>query len=352
MYDYAGAFHVHSSYSFDGTTGMDEIIAAARRRKLDFIVVTDHFRLDARRDGWEGWHDGVLTVVGEEISPRYNHYLALGIEAPVIFWKKKSAPQEYIDAVRMQQGVGLIAHPDHTGALKYGVKAYSWNDWSVEGYDGISIWDLMTDWQDKLTSLSGAIAAYIVPAMSLAGPKQVTLERWDRLWRQRKVAGFGEIDNHDSRKKVFGITFRIFPFDFAFSTIRTHILLDRQLSGDAAEARRQVFEAIRACRLYIAQERWRDAKGFSVRVDGTGNASASIGGDLVLQDTARLEVSIPGNKAAYVTVLRDGEVIAEATCASRYSREIREQGVYRVEVRQRIFGRWRPWIYANPIRVC
>jgi hypothetical protein len=349
MFDYAGAFHVHTDYSFDGTVGIADVVRAARHRGLDFIVVTDHFRMDARRDGWEGWHDGVLVIVGEEISPRHNHYLALGIETPVIYWKKSSRPQDYIDAVARQGGVGLIAHPDHTGAPGFGVKEYAWQDWSVTGYAGLSIWDLMTDWQEKLTSLPAAILAYIFPALQLSGPKRETLERWDGLCRQRKVAGYGEIDNHDSRKKMFGLTFRIFPFAFAFATIRTHVLLDEPLSGDAVIARRQVLAALQSCRLYVAQERWRKAAGFTFHVIGGENA-AMAGDDCRLSPGAALEVRLPAGTKGRIRIVRDG-VAAACGTGDRLTMPLAAPGVYRAEVEQRMCGRYRPWIYANPIWV-
>jgi hypothetical protein len=349
MFDYAGAFHIHTNYSFDGTTGIGDVIAAAQAAALDFIVVTDHFRMDARTDGWEGWRNGVLVIVGEEISPRHNHYLALGIQAPVLGLQKEAKPQEYIDAVRHQGGVGLIAHPDHTGAPGFGVKEYAWQDWAVDGFDGISIWDLMTDWQELLRSLPAAVKAYLFPVLSLTGPKKETLARWDALWGKRNVAGYGEIDNHDTRKKVFGIVFRIFPFAFAFSTIRTHVLLDEPLSTDAARARQQVYAAIKHCRLYVAQERWRKAKGFDFRIQD-GSRAAAAGDDFVLQGRADIAVTLPDGKPARVRVLRDGTVIAEAERRQCVT-EIREHGIYRVEVLQRRFGRWLPWIYSNPIRV-
>jgi hypothetical protein len=348
MFDYAGAFHVHTSYSYDGTTGLDEIIRAARRQGLDFIVVTDHFRMDARRDGWEGWHDDVLVIVGEEISPRHNHYLALNIETPVIHWRKKARAQDYIDEVNRQGGIGLIAHPDHTGAPGYGVKEYAWTDWSATGYAGISIWDFMTDWQEKLGSLGAAVMAYLFPALNLSGPKQATLSRWDALCRTRKVAGYGEIDNHNSRKKVFGITFRVFPFDVAFNTIRTHVLLEDKLSRDWQRARQQIFDALTACRLYVAQECWNKALGFVFEVREPQGAAVAVGGEYSRQPGSSIQVQLPRGASGRIRLMRDGAVSAEAV-AGQLTLALEAPGVYRAEVEQKIYGRYRPWIYSNPI---
>src|SRR2546430_2134613 len=105
MFDYAGCLHLHSTYSYDGRVPVPEIIASAQRAGLDYAVIADHFRLDARQEGWEGYHgDGkrLLMIVGEEISPRYNHYLALGIRDPVVVSRTPEHAQDYIDTVNAQ----------------------------------------------------------------------------------------------------------------------------------------------------------------------------------------------------------------------------------------------------------
>ncbi len=347
MFDYAGAFHLHSAYSFDGTTPVKDIIAAAGAAGCDFIVLTDHFRMDARDDGWEGWHNSVLVIVGEEISPRYNHYLALGLKTPVIYWKKSSRPQEYIDAVNAQGGLGLIAHPDHRGTEKFGVKSYEWNDWSATGYAGISIWDFMTDWQEKLTSLPAAFAAFFFPTARLSGPKQATLERWDRLNREGRCAGYGEVDNHNHKKIMYGKAFSIFPFTYALSTIRTHVLLDRPLSGDSAVACRQVIDAVKACRMYISLDRWRSAKGFSF-VMRDGEKEYTCGDEVPFRKNLEISIALPFR--ARTRLLRDGMPVAQAI-GTRLRYAVDRPGAYRVEAFHRKWGVFRPWIFSNPMYI-
>ncbi len=87
-------------------------------------MLTDHDHLRARDEGWEKWHKNTLLIVGQEISPRFNHYLAFNT-ASAIFYPKDAQnipPQKYIDKVNAQGGFGLIAHPDHGGAPMFHVK--------------------------------------------------------------------------------------------------------------------------------------------------------------------------------------------------------------------------------------
>ena len=50
MFDYAGAIHIHTDYSFDGNVKMPDVVRSAKNAGLDFIVITDHFRMDARTE--------------------------------------------------------------------------------------------------------------------------------------------------------------------------------------------------------------------------------------------------------------------------------------------------------------
>src|ERR671934_492935 len=77
-FDVSCVAHVHSTYS-DGTATVPEVLAAARDAGAGAVLLTDHDTLAARREGWEGPHDGVFLLVGTEVSPRQGHYLAFGV---------------------------------------------------------------------------------------------------------------------------------------------------------------------------------------------------------------------------------------------------------------------------------
>jgi hypothetical protein len=142
--------------------------------------------------------------------------------------------------------------------------------------------------------------------------------------------------------------FRIFPFAKAFATIRTHVLMDEPLSPDAASAQRQIFAAIRGCRLYVAQEHWQPATGFLFRVHD-GLSTAYAGDDIVRADRplyAEVRLPAPGR----ITVVQDGQPVK--TIVNRHAQcEIDRPGTVRVEVCRKVRGRYRPWIYSNPVWV-
>ncbi|MBI4379547.1 MAG: PHP domain-containing protein [Nitrospinae bacterium] len=356
LYDYAGAIHVHSSYSFDGNVSIDKIIEAAKMTGIDFIMLTDHFRLDAKRDGHEGWHGpvlqahgkDVLLIAGEEISPRYNHYLAFDINEPIVPKRYEGKPQKYIDMVNRQGGFGIIAHPDHEGAGLFGVKPFPWIDWSVKGYTGMSIWDLQTDWQEKLKNYPSAILSYFFPSHCLSGPKETTLKRWDELNKDARVTGIGEIDNHNAKRRLFGLNFYIFNFRYAFRTIRTHILTERPFTKKDSEDIHIVYQAIKDGRVYVAHEYWHSAKGFSFAIEDD-EKEVAIGGEFILKDKpAFIKVKIP--VSGLIKIIQNGEKVYE-TANKECNLEIKEKGIYRVEAYHKVLGKYKPWIYSNHINV-
>lgn len=345
-YDYGGAVHVHSAYSHDGRRSVRDIIRAAAEVSLDFVMITDHDSLEARKE--EGWHGSVLLVVGQEISPRFNHYIAFGLDH-VIESKERKRAQEYIDEVRRRGGIGFIAHPDHGGAQMFHVKHFPWVDWSVSGYDGMGVWDFMTDWQSSLTGRGRALLSYLFPALFLTGPRDETLRRWDQLNREgAAVAGIGECDNHDTPYALGGCPVAVFPFPRAFRFVTTHIILDMPFVMDAERDGTALLHALARGHSYAALEYLASPKGFLFTVDD-GVTEVPMGGDFYLGGgSARLSVTLPCR--GLIRVIRNGVCIARSRDRA-YECPLAGDGVYRVEVFLRRWGRDRPWIFANPVRV-
>ena len=348
LFDYTGIIHFHSEYSWDGRIPIGDIIKAARDNGIDFLMLTDHSCLRARKDGWEGWNEEVLLIVGQEISPRFNHYIAFGIdEAIAVDEEATIPPQDYIDRVRKGGGIGFIAHPDHEGTELFHVKHFPWMDWSVSRYTGLGVWDFMTDWQSSLTNYPKSLLSFAFPAHFLRGPRQVTLNRWDQLNKKSKIVGIGELDNHDTPKKICGLNVSVFPFRKAFRFIRTHLLLDRPFEKDDVKDINAVLTALRKGRAYIALEHFMEARGFVLRVFDN-KSMATIGDEFILKENALLHVEVPAR--CKIRVIRDGGILWE-DIAMNLEYAISKRGVYRVEAYLRTLMKYRPWIFSNPIYV-
>jgi hypothetical protein len=347
--DYACVIHFHSAYSFDGRTPISTIVAAARRSKIDVLMLTDHSTLRARDEGFEGWHHGTLLIVGEEIAPRFNHYLAFGLREALACAEKEPdlPPQTYINRVRTGGGMGFIAHPDHTGTPLFHVKHYTWTDWSVTDFTGMGIWDFMTDWQNSLSSHIRAILSYACPYLFLRGPSLSTLERWDLLTQERPIVAIGELDNHDTLRHVCGIPVPVFPFSRVFGLIRTHILLDEPLSGENRTDIAAILAALERGRAYVSLDHFRSPRGFSLSVSEEGQ-EATMGDNFILRRAAELRASLPHRSR--ISLIRNGTVIRQSIARELHA-TLHEPGVYRVEAALKAFGRYRPWVYSNPIYI-
>ena len=288
-------------------------------------------------------------IVGEEIAPRFNHYLAFNLDRQIEKPEDTEGrqPQKYIDAVNAAGGFGFIAHPDHEGSETFHVKHYPWTDWSVDGYAGISIWDFMTDWQSSLKKCLPSLLSFFFPALFLRGPCGKTLARWDLLNQTKKIVGIGELDNHGSIVKIGAVKVAVFPFERAFKFVRSHVCTPEPLSGDHARDISLLYNSLRHGRCYVAMEYFQAAKGFTFGI-AHKDKEYSMGDSLELAVNARLNVALPA--PALVRVIRDGVLIAEEM-SNMIALSVSQRGVYRVEAYLKKYGKYRPWIFSNPIFV-
>ena len=103
--------HIHTLAS-DGTAGVLEILDHVERNTgLDVIAITDHERVDAAIAARAMAQDhGVRfeVIVGEEVTTRGGHLLALFIDQPI---KPLRSLRETIARVHDQGGIAIPAHP-------------------------------------------------------------------------------------------------------------------------------------------------------------------------------------------------------------------------------------------------
>lgn len=342
-HDYTAVMHVHSNYS-DGTGTVDEIVDAARKAGVHIVFLTDHDTLQPALDGHAGWHDDVLVIVGVEISPDLNHYLAFGLDPAADVKKLASlSPQEFIDAVSQLGGFGFIAHPDNTGTALFDIPSYRWEDWSVRGFTGISVWDVMTDFEELLTSPDAARAAFGNFPLSLAGPKAVSMARWDEMLKAGRVIAYGEVDNHAEKRVALGQEVTVFPYEQAFRSVRLHFLLKGPLAMRSDVDIATILEALKGGKFYISFDFVTNAAGTDFQVCA-GDERVSMGEEVKWREDAVAEISLV--KEANVRLLLDGVVFWGGRVREGKVR-LPRAGVLRLEA----LDGARHWIISNPIWV-
>lgn len=103
--------HMHSTYS-DGLGTIEQILHHVEyNTALDVIAVTDHDVIEGSlrtRDLWEKGNYRFDFVVGEEISTKEGHLLALYIEKRI---QPGLSMERSIDLIHEQGGLAIVAHP-------------------------------------------------------------------------------------------------------------------------------------------------------------------------------------------------------------------------------------------------
>lgn len=338
-HEYVGVSHVHTTDS-DGTKSVPEIIKIGQKTGLDFLFFSDHMTLKSLHLGLEGWHGNTFVLIGYEMHDKttINHYLAFNIKEVL---SGELSPQEYVKEVKRQGGLGIIAHPDETRVLPQ-YPPYPWTAWDAEGFDGIEIWNQMSEWMEGINRLN-QLKMFVSPRRYLTSPTPKILKIWDALNRRRKVFGISGVDVHAYPYRLGPFKLIIFPYEVQFKSLRTHLLLDTPLSSDGQIAKNQIIDAMKNCQLFISHYRWGDAKGFSFYAESK-NQIAKIGESISSQDNVTFLIKTP--QKCQIKLLRDGAMISEGVGKDlEYSSQ--KPGIYRVEAYKGKKG----WIFSNHIRV-
>lgn len=345
--EYVGNLHVHSVYS-DGTANHERIAAAAAAAQLNFVVVTDH---NVRPEGVEGYRGQTLLLAGEEIhdvrrQPQANHLLIYGAEqemAPYAFGSTRTL----VSAARERGGVAYVAHPiERRSPISRDLAAIPWTLWPIEGIHGIEIWNYMSEFKGLLWSKPIAALYALKPEWGIQGPYRATLRLWDELLASgHRIAALGNADAHAEDYHMGPLERTIFPYEYLFRCVNTHILTDGSLSGDLARDKALIYDALRAGRTWVGYDLPHTTRGFRW-LARSGAATAAPGEELRRLGAISFTITTPA--PGDIRLLRDGKII-QRTYGQALAYTCVEAGIYRVEVYRRFWGRKVGWIFTSPI---
>ncbi len=337
-FEAVGCIHVHSSFS-DGSGTIPDIVEAAEEAGLDFLILTDHKTVKARKQGLENWYGRTLLIVGEEVGGPKGHLLAVDVALAVRV--SSTEPKDYVRQVQAQGGLSFMVHPDGRPKPQFGIADTRWKVRGDIGLTGLEIWSYMYDWIDKVQWWNLPFK-FLKPNRALRGPHPATLRTWDTLAQRRRVVGYGGIDAH-AKRILPGL--KIFPYRRMFRSLRNHLLLRQPFSGNPSADKKQVLEALREGRCFFALDHLGDSSGFRFEAAHRGQ-TYTMGGAVELQSAMPVTFSGRCPQAARAILLCDGRPCFEGD-ASSWHHETQHPGVYRVELRHRE----RPWLFSNPISV-
>ncbi len=261
--------HVHTTFS-DGGGSPAEAIAAAREAGVAVLGITDHNNVDARP--FEGYHDGVLVLVGSELSTPGGHVLGIGFDRDPAFRFAGDA-LDALDDVRHLGGAAFAAHPFSPRAdLRF-------RDLQLPGPWGLELLNGDADARRAGPRLLLTAASYRLNAsyalLSGMPPIDEALARWDTLLAERDVPGLAGADAHSRLAVTRSVALRFPSYQALFRQARNHLLLREPLRGDAAADRAAVLDALRAGRFYLGVDALAPADGFSFSRRGRVGAAAS-----------------------------------------------------------------------------
>jgi hypothetical protein len=350
MHELTINLHMHTTYS-DGSGTYAELGLAALKTGVDVLLVTDHNVLVKGMDVY--YRDGMkcaLMLACEEIhdhnrDPQKNHLLVFGVNRELSTLADN--PQTLINAVNRLGGLSFIAHPVDPAMPAFGESDISWEDWSVTGFTGIELWngfsEIKTVAKGKLDALFYAYFPKTIPH----GPLSKAIIIWDNLSKNQKVVAVGGSDAHARHMSMGPLHRTIFSYEYHFSTVNTHLLTPEALTGNLAQDRIMVFDALAAGHCFIGYDLPGLTSGF--RFSANGRDSTVIMGDSIpLEGSVTLLGKLPSS--AEIRLIKDGKCI-KSMHGETFTYVTNEAGVYRIEAYKRFLGRRRAWIFGNPIYI-
>jgi predicted metal-dependent phosphoesterase TrpH len=353
-FEYVTNLHMHTPYS-DGEWYHAQIAEAAMQAGLDCVCVTDHnvwVKGPARYYATNGRR--VLLLVGEELhdqvrQPQKNHLLVYGAECELAPHARD--PQKLVDAANAAGGIAFLAHPFDPPAPLFRERALSWEDWDVTGYTGIELWNYLSNFKRLLTSRASALRYTLNPELGIDGPDPDTLRRWDEMTATgRRVVAIGNADAHGTEYRMGALKRVIFPYEFLFRQVNTHVVSETPLSGDYDHDRGVVLRALKRGNCFVAYDGAAPARGFRFSASSE-RGSALMGDPVTNRNGLTLQISAPA--PADLRLLQNGVEVRrwERSTNTSHTVPAGETGVFRAEAHIQFQGRPRGWIYSNPIYV-
>ncbi|MEV5979082.1 CehA/McbA family metallohydrolase [Streptomyces sp. NPDC052114] len=216
---YRGDCHLHSVHS-DGRRTLAEIAALARAAGLDFINSSEHNTHSAHAHWAPEAGDDLLIMLGEEVTTRNGHVVALGIDpGTFVDWRYRARDNRFGKYARRIRDAGGLVVPAHPHATCVGC---NWKFGFGEA-DAVEVWNgpytpddevSLADWDSMLVASVRGDRQWI-PAMGnsdahrdpdrVGGPQTVVLA--DDLTREAIQDGIRRGHSYVAENKDVALAF-------------------------------------------------------------------------------------------------------------------------------------------------
>jgi hypothetical protein len=312
---YRGELHSHTSHS-DGRDTTGELVAAARRYKLDFLALTDHFTTA----GWQELHgaEDLCVMHGLEITGHRGHANLHGMKAWINPFVDEPTTWSINDAAQAIHDQGGLFCVNHAFALDLGWRYHEF-DWNL--------CDLMEIYHHHEGEMNVA-----------------QLALWDEHLRAgRRITGVAGTDTHAAHHARHRL-----------GQVMTAVHAE-SLEPDA------IIAGLRAGRAYVTLG---PELSFTAH---SADSSAELGSELHVKDTVELRIEVRKlERPARLVILKNGwyHRHVDMPAAPRAAVKLRDHeplnGYYRLEVyalpsQPSELGSGRDWVQtlalSNPVYI-
>jgi hypothetical protein len=99
-------------------------------------------------------------------------------------------------------------------------------------------------------------------------PMLETLQRWDDCSPAEARVALGGSDAHALVMHMGPLHRVIFPYDFHFRTVNTHVFIPEPLTGDVPTDKKMIYEALAAGRCFVGYDLPGSTRGFIFNARG------------------------------------------------------------------------------------
>lgn len=337
-FELTGCVHNHTIYSFDAQVKLSKIIKAAKKNELDYLTVNDHHTMAAKEDEAIKKENDLIVIVGAEINDpaKNNHFLVFNTDEII----KGKEVKKYIQRYAESDAICFAAHPFEKRASKQ-FRKYIWTDKKNDNFDGIEIWNYLSDWIGKLNPKLNGLFFVLFPSLFVRKPLRETLDYWDELNAVgKRRSAIGSVDAHSEKIEKFGFKFSFLTHKTMFRSIRTNVLI----SEDTQIAELNILKALKNGNSYIVNYKLGNPYDFYAGIASSIDNSAIFGEELQFAKDMYFYFKLP--KIASVKLYRNGKKIA-SKLDEKGRFDIRQKGNYRLEIYRFGYG----WIFTNNIYV-
>ncbi len=165
--------HVHSNYSHDGQSSLEELIAGARGCALDRIALTDHNTVEGALELARIAPE--LAIVGEEAKTREGEVIGLFIDARLPPYMR---PEELMDLVHEMGGLTYIPHAFDRHRAHFRAERI------IELADRIDIIEVYNPWCDAAANVAAADMAADLGKVTATGSDAHAALELGRSWME------------------------------------------------------------------------------------------------------------------------------------------------------------------------